>query len=110
MASPASFHVVRSLSVPVLARATGAHPRTVERWRAGSEVRRRRFRARLANLAAVLAILGPRWSPRAQRAWLLTPSPTLDGRKPIDVLAAGDVEPARRAAAEVQAPGEPLAR
>jgi uncharacterized protein (DUF2384 family) len=98
MASTASTALLRSLSVPVLARVTGAHPRTVERWRAGSGIRRRRFRIRLANLAAVLATLGPRRSPERQRAWLLSPSAHLDGRRPIDALAEGDVARTRAAA------------
>lgn len=99
MASPATIPLLRTLSVPVLARATGAHPRTVERWRAGSRIRRRRFRTRLANLAAVLATLGQRRSPATQRAWLLSPSSHLDGSAPIDAIAAGDVARARAAAA-----------
>jgi hypothetical protein len=99
MAPSTSIPLIRTLSVPVLARATGAHPRTVERWRAGSQVRRRRFRTRLANLAAVLATLGPRRSPAAQRSWLLSPSAHLGGHRPIDALAAGDVARARAAAA-----------
>jgi|SRR5579859_937545 len=107
MATTASIPLLRILSVPVLARVTGAHPRTVERWRAGSQIRRRRFRTRIADLAAVLATLGPRRSPATQRAWLLSPSPHLGGHRPIDALAAGDVARAR-AAADREAPGLPM--
>jgi uncharacterized protein (DUF2384 family) len=107
MATLASIPLLRTLSVPVLAHVTGAHPRTVERWRAGSNIRRRRFRTRLANLAAVLATLGHHRSAATQRAWLLRPSPHLGGRRPIDALAAGDVERAR-VAAEREGSGVPI--
>jgi len=47
--------VIRRLPVPVVARATGAHPRTVERWRAGVIPRRRAYLGRLDDLASILA-------------------------------------------------------
>jgi hypothetical protein len=98
--------VVRSLSVPILAHATGAHPRTVERWRAGVQPRRRQYRIRLADLTVVLAVLGPGLSAQAQRQWLTASSAYLGGRRPIDELAAGQVERARGAAA-AYAGGDP---
>ncbi|TMB50939.1 MAG: hypothetical protein E6J50_04330 [Chloroflexi bacterium] len=98
--------VIRRLPVPVLARATGAHPRTVERWRAGVTPRRLEYRGRLDDLASILALLGPGLSTQAQRQWFTASSAYLGGGRPIDELAAGRVELARGAAA-AYAGGDP---
>src|SRR2546430_14899867 len=91
--------VIRRLPVPVVARATGAHPRTVERWRAGGTPRRREYRGRLDDLASILALLGPGLSTQAQRQWFTAASAYLGGPRPIDELAAGRGGLARGAAA-----------
>jgi hypothetical protein len=98
--------VIRRLPVPVVARATGAHPRTVERWRAGVTPRRRAYLGRLDELGSVLALLGPGLSTQAQRQWFTAASAYLGGRRPIDELAAGRVDRARGAAA-AYAGGDP---
>ena len=98
MATPASIPLIRTLPVNLLARATGAHPRTVERWRAGTVPRRRQFTGRLAELRGVLELLGPGLSRGAQTAWLNAKSGYLGGRRPIDLLAAGHVDQVRGAA------------
>ena len=90
----------------MVALATGAHPRTVERWRAGVTPRRREYRGRLDDLASILAVLGPGLSTQAQRQWFTASSAYLGGRRPIDELAAGRVELARGAAA-AYAGGDP---
>jgi|SRR5437868_6326051 hypothetical protein len=91
--------MIRRLPVPVVARATGAHPRTVERWRAGVTPRRRAYLGRLDDLASILSLLGPGISTQAQRQWFTASSAYLGGRRPIDELAAGRVDRARGAAA-----------
>jgi hypothetical protein len=98
MASPAPLSLVRSLPVPVVARATGAHRRTVERWRAGTAPRRHQFTGRLAELRAVLEVLGPGLPQRAQLAWLTAASAYLGGRRPVDLLAEGEGSRVRGAA------------
>src|SRR2546423_7205104 len=98
--------VIRRLPVPVVGRATGAHPRTVERWRAGVIPRRRAYRGRLDELASILALLGPGLSAQAQRQWFTASSAYLGGRRPIDELEAGRMDLARRAAAAYAA-GDP---
>jgi hypothetical protein len=89
---------LRSLPARLVSRATGANPRTVERWRAGTTPRRSEYRGRLEDLAAVLEMLGPQASPTGRQAWLTARSAHLGWRRPIDVLAAGDFESVRGAA------------
>ncbi len=98
--------VIRRLPVPRLARATGAHPRTVERGRAGVTPRRRAYLGRLDDLDSILALLGPGISTQAQRKWFTAASAYLGGRRPIDEVAAGRVDRARDAAA-AYAGGDP---
>ncbi len=98
MASLAPLPLVRSLPVPLIARATGAHPRTVERWRAGTSPRRHQFTGRLAELRTILDLLGPGLPRRAQAAWLTAGSAYLGGRRPVDLLAEGEGSLVRGAA------------
>jgi hypothetical protein len=97
----------RSLPIRVVAQATGANPRTVERWRAGSGPRWTLYRLRLEDLAGILDILGDAIGPRARLEWLVGRSGHLGGRRPIDLLAAGDAEQVRGAALAYAA-GDPV--
>jgi uncharacterized protein (DUF2384 family) len=106
MAIAAPLVIVWNLPVPLVARVTGAHPRTVERWRAGTRPRRRQFTGRLAELAGILEVLGPELPRRAQAAWLTAASAYLGGRRPIDLLADGGGDLVR-GAARAYALGEP---
>jgi hypothetical protein len=90
--------VVRSLPARVVSQATGANPRTVERWRAGVGPRRALYRLRLDDLAAVLEILGPALGARARQEWLTGRSAHLGWQRPVDMLAAGEFERVRGAA------------
>jgi hypothetical protein len=96
---PFSF---RSLPVRLLAAATGADPRTVERWRAGS-VPRARYRARVDELGAVMRILAGSMVPEARAAWLEARNPFLDWQRPADLLAEGRFDEVRGAAEAYQA-------
>lgn len=89
---------LRRLPARVVSAATGANPRTVERWRAGAGPRRTAYRRRLDDLAAVLEILGPHVGKRAQQAWLTGRSAHLGWQRPVELLAAGDFERVRGAA------------
>ena len=95
--SPAD--VFRALPVRVIALATGADTRTVERWRAGAAPRAR-YAARVDELRAILAILGERLSDAERRAWLESRNPALDWRRPAELLGEGRFDDVR-AAAEV---------
>jgi hypothetical protein len=98
---------IRSLPARVVAQATGANPRTVERWRAGTGPRRALYRVRLDDLAAVLEILGAALGPRARQEWLTGRSAHLGWRRPADLLAAGEFERVRGAAL-AYAGGDPI--
>lgn len=89
---------VRTLPARVVAQATGASSRTVERWRAGSGPRRAVYRVRLDDLTAVLEILGAAFGPRARQAWLTGRSAHLGWQRPADLLATGQFERVRGAA------------
>lgn len=89
---------VRRLPARVVSEATGASPRTVERWRAGYGPRRTIYRLRLDDLAAVLEILGSQMGPRARQAWLTGRSAHLGWQRPVELLATGDFERVRGAA------------
>jgi hypothetical protein len=89
---------VRRLPARVVSQATGANPRTVERWRAGVGPRRTAYRLRLDDLAAVLEILGSQMGPRAWQAWLTGRSAHLGWQRPVELLAAGQFDRVRGAA------------
>ena len=89
---------LRSLPARVVSEATGANPRTVERWRAGANPRRTLYRLRLDDLGAVLEILGAQMGWRARQGWLTGRSAHLGWQRPVDLLAAGEFERVRGAA------------
>jgi hypothetical protein len=93
-----SVAAVRRLPARVVSEATGANPRTVERWRAGMGPRRNEYRLRLDDLAAILDILGPQMGPAAAEAWLTGRSAHLGWQRPVELLAAGEFERVRGAA------------
>ena len=86
-----------SLPARVLSEATGASPRTAQRWRSGTRPRMTAYRLRLADLGLVWETLAP-LKPRARTAWLTGRSAHLGGRRPVDLLAEGRVEVVRGAA------------
>lgn len=95
-AVPATF-VIRALPIRMLSATTGADRRTVERWRSGSAPRSR-YRARVDELGAVLAILGEETTAPAKQAWLEARNPFLDWRRPAELLAEGRFDEVRGAA------------
>lgn len=95
--APASSALAQ-LPARLVSEATGANVRSVQRWRAGIGPRRRVYRMRLDDLSATLEALGDGMSVRARQAWLTARSAHLGWRRPIDLLAAGDVDLVRGAA------------
>lgn len=94
----ATVDLVRSLPASAVAAATGASRRTAERWRAGTQPRRRAYVGRLADLAAVVGLFGPSMTGRGTAAWLTAPSAYLGGEVPADLLVRGEMERVRGAA------------
>ncbi|HEV8516291.1 MAG TPA: hypothetical protein VGQ47_01470 [Candidatus Limnocylindrales bacterium] len=94
--------VIRSLPIRLLSSVTGADRRTVERWRSGTSPRAR-YRARVDELGAVLAILGDGISEAGKRAWLEARNPFLRWERPADLLAEGRFDDVRGAAEAYQA-------
>lgn len=95
--APASSALAQ-LPARIVSQATGANVRSVQRWRAGIGPRRRVYRARLDDLSATLEVLGDDMTARARQAWLTARSAHLGWRRPIDMLAAGEVDQVRGAA------------
>ena len=98
MTAAAAPDVVRFLPARAVAVATGASERSAARWRAGTRPRRRAYVGRLADLAAVVGLLGGSMSARGTAAWLTAPSAYLGGDRPADLIARGETERVRGAA------------
>jgi putative toxin-antitoxin system antitoxin component (TIGR02293 family) len=77
------------LDAPDLARALGTNPRTVARWLRRETQPRPQARERLLELIAVLKRLSKVLRPEAAHDWLFTPNPSLDYKKPVDLLREG---------------------
>ena len=89
--------LVRLFPARFIARVTGAHVRTAERWRTGQRPQAR-YRDRIGELGAVLETLGRGMSDAAKRAWLEAPNAFRDWARPVERLADGDFEAVRAAA------------
>lgn len=68
---------------------TGAHPRTVKRWRTGESEPRREPGERLLELGYVAAEAAKTIHPKDVNWWMFTPNELLDGAKPGDLIATG---------------------
>ncbi|MEO8246812.1 MAG: antitoxin Xre/MbcA/ParS toxin-binding domain-containing protein [Chloroflexota bacterium] len=93
----APLPLVSVLPARLLAVITGASIRSAQRWRGGT-VPRSASVARLRETDAILDLLGRGSSSNARRAWLEAPNPILDGERPLDRIARGDLVSVRGAA------------
>ena len=93
-----------ALSDRDIARATGAGVSTVSAWLRRERAPRGRRAERLVEFSAIAerlaAVLGPERVP----VWLNKPTPALDHRKPLDVIAEGGYEQVSRVVAEFESP------
>jgi putative toxin-antitoxin system antitoxin component (TIGR02293 family) len=73
-----------------VARIAGATPRSVSRWATAKAAPRREAEERLLELRAVIQQLQLTLRDEPARLWLRSPSPALDWRKPLDLIAQGE--------------------
>ena len=81
-----------------VATATGVSDRSVRNWTHETTLRRRN-EERLQAVRQIVLLLSDSLSPRGVGQWFRAHNRSLDSRRPLDVLAEGDVEAVRRAAA-----------
>lgn len=81
-----------------VARAVGVSGRAVRHWSHEGTLRRRN-EERLHELRQIVLLLDDSLSPRGVGQWFRAHNRVLDGRRPLDVLAEGDTDAVRRAAA-----------
>jgi hypothetical protein len=93
------------LSVPDLARATGANETTVRAWLRGTRSPSGAYAERLVELSAVVERLARIMQPAYVPVWMRKPVPLLDDDKPLDVIAAGEYRRVSRVVAGLEASG-----
>lgn len=81
-----------------VAAATGVSERSVRNW-ANDTPLRRRHEERLQALRQIVLLLDDSLTPRGVGQWFRAHQRMLDGRRPLDVLADGDFDGVRQAAA-----------
>jgi transcriptional regulator with XRE-family HTH domain len=89
-------HDALGLTYRQLAAAIGADESTLHRWRSGESEPRSVFLSRMDALHEFQRELSDLVTPQAARAWLRMPIPALDGRRPVDLLEEGRIEPLTR--------------
>lgn len=80
-----------------VAAAVGVSDRSVRNWSHEAPLRRR-HEERLQAFRQIVLLLTDSLSPRGVGQWFRAHNRTLDGRRPLDVLAEGDSEAVHRAA------------
>jgi uncharacterized protein (DUF2384 family) len=73
-----------------VAQVTGSTPRSVSRWANAGVAPRRESEDRLLELKAVVDQLRSVLRDEPARLWLRSPNPSLDWRKPLELVAEGD--------------------
>jgi transcriptional regulator with XRE-family HTH domain len=81
-----------------VARAVGVSDRAVRNWSQEGSLRRRN-EERLHELRRIVLLLDDSLSHRGVGQWFRAHNRLLEGRRPLDVLAEGDADAVRRAAA-----------
>jgi uncharacterized protein (DUF2384 family) len=93
------------LSVPDIARATGADETTVRAWLRDARSPSGAHAERLAELSAIVERLVRVMQATYVPVWMRKPVPLLDDDKPLDVIAAGDYRRVSRVVAGLESPG-----
>ena len=93
------------LTVPDIARATGAHETTVRAWLRDERSPSGEHAERLAELSAMVERLVHVMEPAYVPVWMRKPIPLLDDDKPLDVIADGEYRRVSRVLASLESPG-----
>lgn len=93
------------LSVPDIARATGANDTTVRAWLRDERSPSGSNAERLAELSSIVERLVRVMEPSYVPVWMRKPIALLDDDKPLDVIAAGDYRRVSRVIAGLESPG-----
>ena len=75
-----------------VARVSGAHARSVNRWHSEQAEPRRDSEERLLELKAVVDLLRRVLRDDAARLWVRSPNPDLEYEKPLDLVASGQYQ------------------
>lgn len=101
----AHIRAIGHLSVPDLARATGANETTVRAWLRDERSPSGGHAERLAELSALVERLVRVMEPTYVPVWMRKPIPLLDDDKPLDVIAAGEYRRVSKVLAGLESPG-----
>lgn len=93
------------LTVPDIARATGANETTVRAWLRDDRSPSGTYAERLAELSSIVERLARVMNPEYVPVWMRKPIPLLDDDKALDVIAAGDYRRVSRVLAGLEASG-----
>jgi uncharacterized protein (DUF2384 family) len=94
-----------NLTVPDIARATGANETTVRAWVRAARSPSGTHAERLAELSAIVERLVRLMDPNYVPVWMRKPIPLLDDDKPLDVIAAGEYRRVSKVLAGLEASG-----
>jgi transcriptional regulator with XRE-family HTH domain len=89
-------HEMLGLTWRQLAGALGADESTLHRWRSGESEPRAVYVSRMEALKEFQTELFDAMRPEPAREWLNIEVPSLGGRRPIDLLMEGNIEPLTR--------------
>jgi uncharacterized protein (DUF2384 family) len=91
-----------ALTSAELAEVTGVKVRQVQHWAAGGHRPQGETRDRLLEVAYIVDQLHDVYSPEGVEIWIHARNRDLDGRRPIDLLRAGEFETVLRAVERLQ--------
>jgi transcriptional regulator with XRE-family HTH domain len=101
----AHIQEIGNLTVPDLARATGANETTVRAWLRDDRSPSGTYAERLAELSSIVERLVQVMEPEYVPVWMRKPIPLLDDDKALDVIAAGDYRRVSRVVAGLESQG-----
>jgi hypothetical protein len=101
----AHIQQIGHLTVPDIARATGANETTVRAWLRDDRSPSGTYAERLVELSSIVERLVRLMQPTYVPVWMRKPVPLLDDDKPLDVIAAGEYRRVSRVLAGLEASG-----